>query len=288
MDVHALRALAAGQEDLVATWQLRRAGWTARMVDDRARRGGWPRVHRGVYALTQAPLTRSQRRRAATLTTATSALSHASCGDLHGFRPFDGPFESITRPGAGGPRQHGSVLVFRAHLDPLDVVMVDGMRATTAERALIDLAPRLSRRAMERALREALRLRAATPQRLLETLARHRGRRGAARLLELARRYRGLPYARTRSNAEARALEVLADAGLELPEVNVRIAGEEADLVWRDRRLIIEIDGPQFHRFPDVDRNKQLAWRGAGFTVRRLGSQAVYDRPAELLALSSG
>jgi very-short-patch-repair endonuclease len=59
--------------------------------------------------------------------------------------------------------------------------------------------------------------------------------------------------------------------------VNVKIAGEEADLVWPKRKEILEIDGPQFHRFPEEDARKERLWRKAGYTVRRIGSDAVYD-----------
>ena len=43
-----------------------------------------------------------------------------------------------------------------------------------------------------------------------------------------------------RSGAEVRALEVLRAAGRPLPRLNVRIAGEEADLSWSRQRLIVE------------------------------------------------
>jgi very-short-patch-repair endonuclease len=69
--------------------------------------------------------------------------------------------------------------------------------------------------------------------------------------------------------------------------VNVRIAGEEADLVWPERRLIIEIDGPDFHQFRDEDMRKQGLWEKAGHRVRRIPSGAVYTDPARLLALAS-
>ena len=49
-------------------------------------------------------------------------------------------------------------------------------------------------------------------------------------------RYAGLPLHRTRSDAEALALELLRDAGRPRPAVNARIAGEEADLSWRGSR----------------------------------------------------
>jgi very-short-patch-repair endonuclease len=97
-----------------------------------------------------------------------------------------------------------------------------------------------------------------------------------------------LPYSGTRSNPEARALEVLHDAGVEPPRVNIRVGGEEADLVWPVRRLIVEIDGPDYHRFRDEDSRKQRRWVKAGYRVRRIPSGAVYDDPSRLLALATG
>ncbi len=68
--------------------------------------------------------------------------------------------------------------------------------------------------------------------------------------------------------------------------MNIKIAGEEADLVWIDRRLIIEIDGPQYHQFRAEDERKEALWRDAGFTVRRIPSDAIYDDPSRLIALA--
>src|SRR3954451_20401414 len=68
------------------------------------------------------------------------------------------------------------------------------------------------------------------------------------------------------------------------PRVNIRIAGEEADLVWPRRRLVVEIDGPQYHRFPGEDARKQGVWEAAGYTVRRVTGDRVYGDPAALLA----
>jgi hypothetical protein len=109
--------------------------------------------------------------------------------------------------------------------------------------------------------------------------------RGPALLAHLARRYESLPYNRCRSDAEARALELLHDAGGQPPAVNVRIAGEEADLTWLERRVIVEIDGPQYHRFRDEDARKTALWRAAGFDVRRAPSGLVYDDAAAFMAL---
>lgn len=286
MDVH-LRELAASQCDIVAAWQLLAASSTRRQIDHRVRHRGWRLVHTGVYALTRAPLTRHQLWIAATLTTPDSVLSHASAAACWGFRPSLAAFETVTRPGNGGRRRLAGLLVLRSRSLGDDVTRREGIAITSAPRTLIDLAPHLDEAATRRAFREAVRLRTTTPQRLLDSLERHGGRRGTRLLGALATRYADLPYQRLRSDAESRALELLRDAGVPPPVPNTGIAGEEADLAWPDRKLIIEIDGPQYHQFPDQDARKQARWEAAGYTVRRIDSQAVYDKPAKLIALAS-
>ena len=175
------------------------------MVDDHARRHGWRVVHPGVYALTRAPLTRRQSWMAATLSAPRTALAAASAGACWGFRPWEGSFEVVVRQGSGGPRRIGGLLVMRT--TQMDTAIHDGIRITTPERTLIDLAATLPARAIAKALREAIRLRCTTAPSLLDALLKHRGRRGTAELRALAERYKDLPIARARSDAESRALE---------------------------------------------------------------------------------
>src|SRR5215210_7297685 len=82
------------------------------------------------------------------------------------------------------------------------------------------------------------------------------------------------------------ALEVLRAAGRGLPRLNARIAGEEADLSWPDARVIIEIDGGPFHLDRGEDARKQRRWERAGWIVRRIPSDEVYDRPERLLEVA--
>jgi very-short-patch-repair endonuclease len=95
-----------------------------------------------------------------------------------------------------------------------------------------------------------------------------------------------LPLHRARSDAEALALTLVHEAGRPVPQLNVRVAGEEADLVWAAQRLIVELDGPQFHLDATEDRRKQRAWEAADWTVLRLPTEDVYLRPERLLALA--
>jgi hypothetical protein len=208
---------------------------------------------------------------AATLSAPGTALAAASVGACWGFRPWAGAFEVVVRQGSGGPKRLGGLLVMRT--STMETAVRDGIPLTTPERTLIDLAARLDARAIAKATREAIRLKLTTASSLLDALLQHRGRRGTRQLRELAERYKGLPIARARSDAESRALELVD--GFEL---NVRINGYEADLVDHERRLILEIDGPQYHLFPDEDERKERAWRDAGYEVVRRSSDDVFSR----------
>lgn len=187
--------------------------------------------------------------------------------------------------GSGGPRRHGQVVVH--HTDGLagDVTTFRGLPVTTPERTILDLAGTLGPKATRKAVREAVRLKRTTMDALGRRLVTAAGRRGVADLRGYVARHTTLPFDRCRSDAEAMGLVVLADADCPIPAVNVDVAGEEADFSWSDRRLIIEVDGPDFHRFPEEDARKDAVWRAAGWTVRRLPSGLVFDEPERLVVL---
>jgi very-short-patch-repair endonuclease len=151
----------------------------------------------------------------------------------------------------------------------------------------LDLACCTSSRALRKALREFARLERVTVYSLGDFLATAAHRRGALRLGKALADYHGLPIERARSGAEVRALELLRDAGVELPRLNVKIAGEEADLSWTRERLIIEVDGGPFHQDKGEDARKQAIWSAAGWRTLRIDADEVYDRPYVLLALAN-
>jgi hypothetical protein len=281
-----LRMLAARQADVVAAWQLRGAGWTDRKIWHHVQQHGWRVVHRGVYVLNNAPIQQRQLWFAAALTAPRSVLSHGSGGACYGFYRFERGYEVVTRPGQGGRQRRGGVVICRSKRLDGDTTRFMGIPITTAARVLIDLAPGLDERRLGRAFRESIRLKRTTARRVRTALDHHRGRPGTPLLRDLATRYATIPYHRTRSDPEGRGLEVLHDAGTPPPLVNEKVAGVEADMVWPKERRIIEIDGPQYHLFPEEDARKEEIWREAGYVVRRIPSDAVYHSPEELIALA--
>ena len=279
-----LRSLAARQADVVAAWQLREVGWSWGKISHHVRSRGWRAIHPGVYVLSHAPIQRRQRWFAAVLTVPGTVLSHGSAGACYGFHRFERGYEVVTRPGRGGRTRRGRVLVFRSTVLSGDATRFTGIPITTAARVLVDLAAGLKKERLGRAFRESIRLKRTTAPTVRAAAERHQSKRGTRLLRDLATRYATIPYHRTRSDPEGRGLEVLHDVGAPPPRVNVKVAREEADMVWDG--LIIEIDGPQYHLFAEEDARKEEAWRKAGYTVRRIPSDAIYDAPEQLVALA--
>ncbi len=282
-DVRPPRELAKLQDGVIARWQLIRAGLSERQAE------GWLRgaqpLGDGVCLVGLAPPTQRQRWWAAVLSSPGTVLSHASAAACHGLRPVVGATVTVTRVGNRGREHSGRLLVSYSLTLRGQVTEHNGIPITTVERTIIDLWPHLSVRTRSRMLREGLRLGSTSAPRMLAAIRGHRRRRGVATLRIEVERLGALALDRCRSDAEAWAVALIADAGLEAPDVNEVVAGEEADLSWPSARLIVELDGPSYHVLRDEDIRKTKAWRDAGFDVRRLPTDAVYDEPDRLLAL---
>jgi hypothetical protein len=279
--------LAGRQFNRISRRQLVGLGLSESAIEHRVAAGRLVIVEQGVFAI--APALEHDdwgRWMAAALTAPGTVLSHQSAAAAWGIWSLPRPAEFVTRPGSGGPRRHGGVLAFRSSTLEGEVTTERGIPITCVSRTLLDLARGVGDRALARLVREAVRLERITLPALGDALGRYRRRRGSRRLALTVARYAGLPLERARSGAEIRALEILRDAKRPLPELNVRIGGEEADLSWRIPGLIIEIDGGPFHLDVGEDRRKERIWERAGWTVRRIPAGEVYQRPARLLRLA--
>lgn len=87
----------------------------------------------------------------------------------------------------------------------------------------------------------------------------------------------------TRSELEERFLQLCDDHGIPRPETNARIEGHEVDFVWRDKHLIVEVDGYAYHRSPssfETDRERDINLARTGWHVRRFTWNQITRRPA--------
>jgi hypothetical protein len=277
----------AGQRfNRISRAQLEELGYTSSAVEHALRTHRLVAVEPGVYALPPLLDDRWGAWTGATLTEPGTVLALWSAGLAFGILGRERALVSVMRPGMAGPRRHGGIVVYYRPLPESELGTLRGIPITSPERTLLDLAQYLSVRELARALREAVRLGLTTLEGVMAFLLLNRRRRGTRKLLRVCARYAGLPLERARSGAEVRALHVLRDAKREIPLLNVKVAGIEADLVWRRQRLIIEVDGGPFHLDAGEDVRKEAAWRAAGYKVLRISSDDVYDRPERLVAIA--
>jgi very-short-patch-repair endonuclease len=270
--------LAARQHGVVARWQLA-LGDDA--VQYRVRIGQLHRVHRGVYAVGHPRLTQRGRWMAAVLAYGPAALlSHRTAAMLHGLLWPRAATPHVTVPARGLVSRGGIVVHPVERLTEAEQATVDGIPATSVARTLLDLARSrdpLLRYAVEEALQnEVLEFDA------IDALA---GRRGIRRLNAAVAAYRPTP-GWTRSRLERRFFQLMREAGLPLPAVNLTVAGYQVDMLWREQRLIVEVDGPPHEgaaarqRDPERDARLQIA----GYRVYRVTDKALVNDPATVVA----
>ncbi len=108
-----------------------------------------------------------------------------------------------------------------------------------------------------------------------------KGRRGSA-ALRRALALHNPRLARTLSALEERFLALCEDHAISLPEINVTVAGLMVDALWREPRIVVELDGVRAHATPAAmqrDRDRDLTLRNAGYGVLRYTWRQVTERP---------
>jgi very-short-patch-repair endonuclease len=289
-----VRELTVAQQGLVTRLQLLQAGLTPRAIESRVKRKRLRRVQQGVY-LAGPVLPSMARERAALLACGpASVLSHWSAlmvwekevVNRRGGWPSRvwtgmGPAvrsraAHVTMRDGKRRRRPGIIAHPCADLPSDEVTVADGLPVTTPARTLLDLARYAEARELEQMAGWAERQGLTTREELLEVVARHRGRAGARALRRLLEAPAGPAW--TRSEAEERFLSLVRKVGLPGPEVNVVVAGVEVDFLWRDRGVVVEVDGFEFHsvrsRFKrDRERDADLA--GEGIRVIRVTWQQI-------------
>lgn len=147
--------IAVRQHGVVTSAQLRRAGITRSGITRRIRAGRLHRLHRGIYAVGHANLTREGRWLAAVLACGEGAvLSHASAGALWKISPPTSPSSvDVTVPGSNGREKRPGIVVHRSGtLTRGDMTRLNGIPVTTRARTLRDLGygPEPTRSELER------------------------------------------------------------------------------------------------------------------------------------------
>jgi very-short-patch-repair endonuclease len=208
-----------------------------------------------------------------------SVLSHRPGGAHWQLLSDRGPCE-VTIPKAR--RSRPGIRVHQARLLADEITVHEGIPITTVPRTLFDLAAVLPQRQLERAINEAEVLHLwdeLSLDHLLHRYPRHKGNKAVQAALQQRRE----GSTATKSELEEMFLALTDAAGIPRPEVNALVEGFEVDAVWRDVRLVVELDGRDIHGTVaafERDRALQVAgWRPVRITYRQMrdAPRAVVD-----------
>lgn len=283
----AVTQIAGGQRNLIGTEQLFECGLGKDAVARRVRAGWLRLVFQGVYSVGSGELPPLALEFGALMSCGKGALvSHRSAAFVWGMRKNPPPEVEVSVVGLGCRSRKGMRLHRIRALDKRDLRRHEGLWVSSPARVVLEIAAVGSRDELVDVIDQGLALRRFTARDLKDVLARNRGRRGAARMAEILGDETAMAISRSR--AEKALLRLIRDARLPMPETNVKFGRFEADFVWHQERVIVELDSPTFHSGPGAverDREKDFLFRGAGFDVLRPTRRHVVYEPTRVLVL---
>ncbi|HWB70085.1 MAG TPA: DUF559 domain-containing protein [Solirubrobacterales bacterium] len=270
------------QHGVVGRRQLLDRGMGSGAIEGRLRRGSLHRYLRGVYVVGAQRIGRRGRWMAAVLAAGEGALlSHRSAAQLWGLLPPKVEAVDVTCPPGRVVRREG-IVAHESLVAEDERAISDGIPVTSPFRTIFDLAGMVGPRQLERVLAEAEVRRFEDVVSLPALLERYPGRRGARALGELLSVG---PAGIARSELEERFLALLDRFDLPRPRLNADVALRErffeADCLWVEERLIVELDGWAVHgtkRAFEADRERDRllvadGWRTMHLTWRQLGEE---------------
>jgi hypothetical protein len=153
-----------------------------------------------------------------------------------------------------------------------------GIWVTSPARTLLDCAPVLSDKRLARAVNDARlsgQLRFTALADVIGRFPHHPGAKRLAPFTEIA-------TAPTRSEFEDAFLAFCERFDLPRPEINANVLGYEVDALFRDQKLIVELDGYQFHSSRasfERDRDRDASTLRGGYGTIRITWGRMNYRP---------
>ena len=287
----------ARQHGTISVRQLVSLGLSASAVRSRVSRGRLHVVFPRVVALAPRGLLTSKGLiMAATLACEPgTAASHRSASMLMELRLAGRRWIDVTTPGRRGHERGGIRIHDGQTLTGADVTLIDNIPCTSLARTLLDIAEAGTRREVERAIDRAEQQRLLDMNAIDDVLARAEGRRGAKLLRAVLAEHRA-GSTLTRNELEESFLAICRAVELPPDAANVWIAfpdggGAEADFVYRDHALVVEVDGRDPHttrKAFNADRRRDQRLMLLGWRVVRFSWQQVTFEPAYVAATLRG
>lgn len=268
------------QHGVVSRDQLLALGFSEHAIWHRLKRGSLHPVRRGIYAVGRPELTSDGQWMAAVLACGpTAVLSHESAAALWGIDAGTMDVIDVSVPAGIDRRPAGLAVHRRTALCPNDMTRHRAIPVTTPTCTLVDLAARVERSRLERAINEADKRNLTNPESLRATIVSMPRRPGIAVLRAVLDRD---TFALTDSELERRFLPIARRAGLPQPRTGAYVNGFKVDFYWPELGLVVETDGLRYHRTPDAqarDRRRDQAHAAAGITALRFTHAQVTRQP---------
>jgi hypothetical protein len=279
--------LAAARHGVIDRLGLRALELSRSDVEYRVRTGRLHRKYPDVFAVGRPDLPPDGTFLAAVLACGPKAkLSHLSALRKYELRGGGTYRIDVTAP-RSIKKKDGIRLHRPRSLDALDTTEVDGIPITSVAQTLLDVAAPAYRINVGKLLHEAAVQELLDMRAIWAVLARQPNHPGARRLDRASRE--AVPF--TRSDLEEAALWVFRSFSVPEPECNHWVSdGEklvEVDFVWRELRLIVEVDGGRYHSTrwrKRQDAAKTAALRTQGWTVLRFTDVQINGTPAHVAA----
>jgi very-short-patch-repair endonuclease len=291
-----LTSLAAEQEGIVSTNQLRAAGLSDEGISRWVSGGRIHPVFRGVYLLGHRTVGSRARMRASALACPGAVVSHRSAAALLGIGEV-APLVVDLIPSEQRGRKIDGIKPHRvAFPGRHELVAVRGIVCTSVARTTVDLAGVYGKDK----LRETFERTAAAGKLDLpaieEVLESGTRRRGAPALRRVIEEWRPVAetarYATVRSLFEAKLLPLVAAANLPMPRINAPVHTVdrvlEVDLLWDEERFVVEADSRRHHGTEvafERDRMRDLELMEVHYDVLRVTWKQVEREPQKVFAV---
>jgi very-short-patch-repair endonuclease len=292
-----LGPVAAAQEGLVTTAQLRAAGMSREAISRWVATGRLHPVLRTVFAFGRRTVGPRARLRAVVLACGPgTVISHRSAAWLLGLREVSPATVDVICSGQAGRKVDGIRVHVVPYPAPSETRTAYGIPCTTVARTIVDLA---GTHGIDK-LREPVEM--AATRSVLDVaaveavLANGPRRRGAPALRIVLDEWRPVAetakYSTIRSLFEAKLLPLVAAAGLPIPKMNARVSTAErileVDLFWPGQKFVVEADSRRHHAIEvaferDHKRTRELI--AAGYGVLRVSWREAEREPQAVFAV---
>lgn len=217
-----------------------------------------------------------------------AVLSHRSAAALWGILANEGGAIDVSVRRRCELRRAGLRVYSRPSLAEADVTTRNWIPVTVPAQTMVDLAAQLTPLDLERAINDADKRDIIHVGTLRSSLARYGGRPGVRPLRTLISR---LTFRLSDSDLEVFFRPIAIAAGLPQPLSKQFVNGFEVDFYWPDLGLVVETDGPRFHRTPSAqtrDARRDRAHVLAGLAPLRFTHYEIrYERPRVQAALKT-